>query len=307
MGSPRIDASPRAARPESAQRAARRLLRERVAALRPLTRRHRTDERRVHQTRVALRRLREVLSSVSPMLPSGRLRDCDSRIRRALKRLGAVRDADAALGWCVAAIPQVTEAAERAVLFRLIAGLEEERARAQERLESARLRIRRIRAEVRALAGRVGATEETGARYFSRALAVGRARLLAEAGNAGGAEDRGGLHAVRLRAKHLRYVAEAYPGIRAAESVAETCAGLQEILGEFHDLDLLSARLGVMLPYLADPAERAGAMALRLRWRYRMGDLESRARGLLEAFAEREVPEAGPGVAERRCSGRSAG
>jgi CHAD domain-containing protein len=256
----------------------RRLLLRHSAAVRPLKRRKRGEEEPVHEARVALRRLRELVVCLGPLLPRRETRRLDARMRRALALLGAVRDADVASTLCARLISEGHDSAQRDFLFRLIQEIEEERSEAQRRLDHARLRLRRIRAEVREVSR--GLRGRPAADPFVRALREARRALFREARAARGSEDARGLHAVRLRAKHLRYLVES-GGTAPQPGVVEACIAIQRTLGEFNDLHLFDRRIARWVTAHGPAVDAAAAGEIRGRIHAQLADLHARARALL--------------------------
>ena len=282
----------RKAVPVSGGLAGREVLRRLAEAVRPLKRRKRASEEAVHATRVTLRRLREFLLCAAPHVPPRQAGRIDVRLRRAIRRLGAVRDADVALGLCAGGPGLPIGPAEREVLFALIPGIESERAFAQERLDRARLRLRRIRDEAREIARGWRAGEGPDAGFLAGARVAAWKALRREARVAGGVDDPLGLHAVRLRAKHLRYVLEAGAG-EAPPGWVELATELQRVLGEFHDLHLLLRRIDAALGAGLPGVTRRGADPLRARIGDRLETLHSRARTVLADPRLNEGPDEG--------------
>jgi len=273
-----VPGEPRSRLPEAC--AGRDLLRRHAAAVRPLKRRRRGDERPVHVTRVALRRLLEWLAVLTPLLPRRELRRVETRIRRALRLLGAVRDGDVALTLCTRRITGATEGWQWDFLFRLVSEIEEERVHAQGRLDRARLRVRRIRNEARTLSRALRGCAAPDALFFATAAKSALRELVREAGVAGGPQDVEGLHAVRLRSKHLRYLLEgevtpAHPGI------LELAIALQRVLGESHDLALFGRRIERALGGPDGGGDPDAAREWRISIDVELADLHARARALL--------------------------
>lgn len=262
------------------RRSALQLLLRQAAAVKPLKRRRRGDEEAVHETRVALRRLRELLVCMVPLLPRRELRRVEARMRGALRMLGGVRDADVALRLCTQHIAAAACDAEREFFFGLFAAIEEERTAAQQRLDHARLRIRRIRGEVSDLARRLRGKGAPPREFFVRAVAAGRRSVLREARLASGPEDAEALHALRLRAKHLRYLLESR-ATTAAPGVVEVCTSLQRLLGDFHDLHLMRQRIERALSGPRPALDDASARKLLGRLDAELADLYARSRAVL--------------------------
>jgi len=209
------------------------------------------DGHAIHQARVATRRLREIVPIVTDTR-SGR----GARLRRRLKRLtaglGPVRELDVALTLVDARAGETPSPA----VVALRAHLKERRSAAFERLREA-VDPGRARRLLSRLAGLVADIERASHRGHGglpgrerRRLARGvidRARALAAAVAGAGAiliVER--VHAVRIAAKRLRYALELTGELRLARtaSLVARLRGMQDVLGELHDLDVLRAEAG---------------------------------------------------------------
>lgn len=212
------------------------------------------DVEALHRTRVASRRLRELL----PLLELDRdlARKLRRRLRKVTKQLGSVRELDVLMllmrelaendRYAPAALTQLGAAAERACtgardrlsaklptakLKRLALKLE----RVFKSIESGNARSRRRgvggpgRAWVWALEARVA----------RRATLV---RAAIEAAGAVYAPER--LHGVRIALKKLRYAAELAAEARRKRTTADVLAlgAAQDLLGRLHDLEMLVVR-----------------------------------------------------------------
>jgi len=203
----------------------------------------------VHRLRVAIRRLRTALAVFRECLPARRLASMRRELRRLQRHLGIVRDWDILIG---AALP--AGLSEPEVLRR--------RARAARRsaaeFSSKRFRklMRRLEADAAGEAvdapghgagdePRIGAlADETLQRYC---------RCVEQRCNARPTDSRD-LHALRIRAKKLRDVAEFFKDLYAAKPMQRLLTvlkRLQDRLGTLHDLErtqLLSADLRGAVP-----------------------------------------------------------
>lgn len=213
-----------------------------------LTRARRGDGTGVHQSRVASRRIREML----PLLASGasagdtnRLRKTRREIRRVASLLGSVRELDVTRG-------VLDECAVRyewrpSVVSRLRHRLDEDRRKRHADFVET---LREIggRALLRDLRRADNAVSPDGKavlvaldeRRRKRAAALG-----ASLGELGTLYVPDRLHAVRLAAKKLRYALEAEAAVRRAPVARDirVLTAMQEDLGHLHDLQILQDRL----------------------------------------------------------------
>jgi CHAD domain-containing protein len=250
-----------------------RLLRERIRSVfSHLPQALAGNEERLHQMRIAARRLRVAL----PLLarnPDGK------KVRRALQGLraltrtpGASRDLDVMVSLAEDHWRQAGPLAEEARVLRrrLLAA----RARSRRQMSEALLdlEIARLRRDLRAVLARGGDVlfsglvrlRETRDRDGERAL-----DLLASLGTR---FDADGLHEVRIRLRRLRYTAEVQDLLKGVRSDAtRRFKDLQERLGQVRDAYVLSE-------WLAAQAVRAG--------RARQAALAREARALAARFRE---------------------
>jgi CHAD domain-containing protein len=223
------------------------------------------DERSVHQLRVTARRLRAALPLVAAR--QGRL---VRRARRALKRLtrtaGRARDLDVMAGLFeprCAGEAGGDDLSRRRVRHRLrVARRREQRAMAGALLD---LDLARLRADLRRLRERGGAgLFVAAARTRAEAERLAR-RLAGHLAELGRGFDPERLHRARRLARRLRYVAEAFAGLRQASSPAVAMLKeLQDLMGEVHDTHVLERwlnELGGRAKAQGDHALAAGAAA----------------------------------------------
>lgn len=203
----------------------------------------------VHQARVALRRLRSDLHTFAPLLdpePTARLR---GEAGWFASLLGGVRDADvmaARLRRSAAALPMSDQAALESLLTRQ----EAERSAARDALLAGRCEERFLDL-VDALVAAAAATPPAPAalapapevlsglvRRPWRRVCRARAAMSEHPTDAE-------LHRLRIKAKRLRYAAEAAASVdgRRARRLARAAAALQDVLGEHQDAVVLGAWL----------------------------------------------------------------
>jgi CHAD domain-containing protein len=207
----------------------------------------------VHLTRVASRRLREVLPLL--LLDEPRTRALRHRLRRVTRQLGPVRELDV-LGLLVRELGERRQYAG-AALTQLEASIADEGAQARRRL-AARLPAEKLARLARDL---TLAVEPAGtSTHHPRAApeATGRSGALLEVRLARRAKElrlaieQAGvlyvperLHAVRIAVKKLRYALEPLRAAGNPQRTADVAAlkAVQEHLGRLRDLDVLIARV----------------------------------------------------------------
>jgi CHAD domain-containing protein len=196
--------------------------------------------KRVHDRRVAIRRLRTAVEVFEPTLPK-RAKAVRRELKGAFSALGSRRDADVAIGALREMEPQLDEA-DLPGLAGLIAALDAEGA-AQAFDADAALRAREGAA---LLAERA---RKRGGPPASRALRSAAGRRMADVTAGLSAledpRDTRALHDLRISAKRLRYVLEAAaPALGpAALDGAKAARELQDLLGDIHDCDVLLPRV----------------------------------------------------------------
>jgi CHAD domain-containing protein len=256
------------------------------------------DPETLHDMRVATRRLRATFDLFEPYLPkrAGALRRELGRIGRIL---GAVRDLDVQLGQVAVwrkdgpaadaasfdAIDAVLGAKRAASRRRLLATLETVRyAQFLERLCAFVRRGPPSRGAAFHVAARAAAPELIGRRY--RAVRRPGERL-----SEGSAPP--DFHALRIRAKRLRYALELHRPICDGEVAAmiEKLTGLQDLLGEHQD----AVMAGVQLETLSATATRR----LSPRARFVMGTIAGRCTARAQAL-RRDFGEAFKAIRGRR-------
>jgi triphosphatase len=203
------------------------------------------DPEPLHDMRVAIRRLRAALLTFKPALRSRARSNLNDRLRWLGRALGGVRDIDvqlANLDACAEGLP----VARRAHLEAFRQYLQRERA-VRRRTMLAALDSPRYFALLRRLeeyASGVGAERDRGPKADVRVAKLGRRlvkkrfrRLLASGGALGDAPGAADLHALRLRAKKLRYLLEFLRGFTGPESarIIKRLTELQDVLGAHND------------------------------------------------------------------------
>jgi CHAD domain-containing protein len=203
------------------------------------------DVRALHRTRVASRRLREILPVLE--LDPDVARRLGRRLRKVTERLGAVRELDV----LSSLIEELHESGrhDSATLARLASAIAEARARARDRL-FAKLPT----GELRRIANKLGKVADDlrdhkkssrGWRWAVEARLTHRATVLKHAMIEAGAlylPER--LHAVRIALKKLRYALEVAVEAAGTSSASDlrTLKRGQDILGRLHDVQILIER-----------------------------------------------------------------
>ncbi len=231
----------------------------------------------VHQARVACRRLRSDLLTYRPALDRQWVRAVRTELEWAGDALGAVRDADVLvdlLDDLLAAEPR--EGPFAAVMAEAARRRDEALLVLDDLLGSERYLdlLDRMEAATAALpfagAPPAVAPESPAAEALPRLLEAPWRRLRKTVQAAGEAPDDDALHQVRIRAKQLRYAAEAASSVLGddARNLAVAAAGLQSVLGDLHDA--VVAEEWLRTAALAGPPSRAyaaGQLAVLARQR----------------------------------------
>jgi CHAD domain-containing protein len=213
------------------------------------------DVAALHATRVASRRLRELLPTLE--LDAKTARDLQRRLKKFTKALGAVRELDVML-LLIQELHRNPDCSRRG-LKHVGALVRQAQAAAHERLVS-RFPLDRIHRLTRRLerAGRhLNADDRRGRTHRDRrpkrawlwmldAQATRRAARVQSAIQSAGAVYRlEGLHEVRIALKKLRYAAELGAEARQTRSSADIAAlkTAQDLLGRLHDQEVLITRI----------------------------------------------------------------
>jgi CHAD domain-containing protein len=243
------------------------------------------DPEAVHQARVATRRIRSDLRTFRDVVEPSWSTPLRQELRWLGGELGAVRDAEVLRDRLRSREPSIAPG-DRQAVERLLAGLDRRRDEAREHLlasmreprydalldtlvEAARApAVLDAVADARAASG-LGAALEAPWKHLKTAIARVREEPSDEA-----------LHAARIRAKRVRYAAEAIAPVfgKRARAFAEAAVGLQDVLGEHQDAVVATA-------WLRDAARRSAALA------FVAGQLVA-----IEADAARAAKDAWPGA-----------
>ncbi len=194
------------------------------------------DPEFVHQARVATRRLRSDLRTLRAAVEPEWVGPTRDELRWLGGLLGDVRDADV-LGERLEGRRPLLANAEHPVLDVLIGRLRAQRGEAYDRLDEAMAGERYWAVLDRLEAPPVSPSFEPAASALVP-LIEGPWRKLRRQVRAAGAEPSDAdLHQIRIRAKQLRYAAEAAAPVlgRPVAQLADAAAGLQTVLGDHHD------------------------------------------------------------------------
>ena len=217
-----------------------------------LTRIHDADVDALHHTRVASRRLREVVPLLG--LKADTARKLNRRLRRVTRQLGTVRELDvmALLVQDLRRDTQYSSAASKRVAGAVIEERETARKRLAAKLPLSKLRrlADRINQAVKDREADAGRSRQPrhaplpgqGWLWAVDARAARRAATLGDAIDAAGAlYDPVRLHDVRVALKKLRYAMELSVEARQRRESADLVAleDAQNLLGRIHDLEML--------------------------------------------------------------------
>ena len=254
-----------------------------AASLDALSRR--SSPQRVHRARVAIRRLRTLLSAASPPLPASLVDQLRSNLKNIGNDLGAAREADVRcelLRPILQALHHTDPATATAIAERIQAGRTRARRQLRARLRSASLR-QRLRALHRLVNGRdlpklqAGQADE----LIDRALRQRLKKVVR--GLRKDPDTPARLHALRIQVKKCRYLLE-MPGARNRNGdsarIYATLRRLQDCLGELNDL--VETRRSLASLRLQAPAESAMEKPLRASEkaaRKRLESLRRKSRG----------------------------
>lgn len=233
---------------------------------------------RVHKARVCVRRLRSHLRAFRPLLHRGWSKRVRERLDWLDETLSAARDADVMIARIAKRIPAGEARGGTDVLAPFLARRETAYRALGEALRSLRYRnlIEALTAAARAPQV-LRIAYERADRHLDAVMQPVWRRLRKEVRRAGLEPNDRELHRIRIRAREVRYAAEAVApvGGGAARRFAKRAEDLQTLLGEQHDAVVASAALqtvfdaprGAGLASELAAAETADAAACRKRWR----------------------------------------
>jgi CHAD domain-containing protein len=236
------------------------LTRRTTALLRQLPRAIEGDAQALHRSRIASRRLRELL----PLL-DGPAKKAGRRVRKVTRILGRVRELDVSLQLLDEnaggeGIPRAAVAEARQQVWAVRDERRDEMLRRLQKLNLKKLsrRLEETAAGIDAGAARV-ARQRLAARLARRSV-----RLHEAMSGAGAIYVAARLHAVRLAAKKLRYALEiaAELGTRGAARLASVVRRAQVTLGHLQDRTVLLQHVQEAAAVVQDPSTRDGLIAL---------------------------------------------
>ena len=218
------------------------------------------EVRALHRTRIASRRLRELLPILR--LDSDVARKLSRRLRNVTKRLGAVRELDVLL----LLIDELRESGRHSEgsLKRLAAAVAGEQPKARERLVAKlpTAELHRLAAKLDKIAGGLKASERSSGRGTRSSRWAVEARLTHRASGLRTAMHDAGavylperLHTVRLAVKKLRYAVELSADLSGLRTTPELRAlkHTQDVLGRLHDAQIVIDRVRELQASLAPP------------------------------------------------------
>jgi CHAD domain-containing protein len=226
------------------------------------------DPRGIHRTRVAVRRMRSDLRTFAPILDEPWAAALREELRWLGDALSEARDVDVLLDRLRAQVARLRTADGKRA-GGVLAPLAEARSRAYERIATT-LRATRYVALVDALVEgakrpnfRAGADQPAVQAAHPLLERVWR-KLRKRVRRRSRAPSDRQLHQIRIKAKHVRYAAEAFSPVvgEPASAFARRVGRLQEILGEQHDAVIAAKRLREIAPTAGDGAFVAGELAI---------------------------------------------
>lgn len=207
-------------------------------------------EEKLHDLRVASRRLREALALFEPCSPKREGKKLSKRVRSVTRMLGPVRNADEAHLF-FSELKEGQDLHGMAELDGFLSGLEQERESARNDL-AATLRHPRERRQsamlLDALQSRLNLFQDQQIdpfldfRAFAAEALAERAGLLAALVPAATVEgDPAAQHRLRIAVKKLRYRVEIMePHLQSLGALRDKLKSHQEVLGKLHDLDVFT-------------------------------------------------------------------
>lgn len=238
---------------------------------------------RLHDLRVALRRLRSVLRTFDDVRRAAG-RKSYRRLRRLMRATSRVRDLDVRLRW-LASVP--AERGDHPALGRLRTRLEAERAEAAAKASRVLAETfprldRRLRRRLARWPADLELLESLAAPPLAAALSAAATSLRGELADALGraaSREETDLHAARILGKRLRYALE--PFGEAAAAQVDVLTSLQDLLGDLLDLAGLLLEIEQELESAAQVPDDGYASALRATRRH-LRAARARAQAALE-------------------------
>lgn len=233
------------------------------------------DVKALHAFRVAIRRLRSLLSAYRPWLGKVAGRKVRRSLRDLTRATNDARDSDVALAWLASVRSQLAREDRAGVDWfrrRLVASR-----RSAQRGTSAKLRsdftdaARRVRKRLNS-----GQAQRSPgyAAAFLELLDAEVAALCARFSAIAAANDEAAVHKARIQVKRLRYLVEPLRNeLDEARAAVRPLKKFQTVLGELHDRNVLEAALGTALDdAAAEKAHRLHRLAVGGRARTAVAD-----------------------------------
>jgi CHAD domain-containing protein len=227
------------------------------------------DAEALHDFRVALRRLRTLLRGFRLELGDLVPKKLQRRLRDLTRATTAARDAEVQLAWVRA---HRGEVGRRPGLAWFVARLADRRDRAYADVRdhvvpAFRQLERRVRRALNHAAAPAGPTGPLFGTAAARSIRDQATALEQELAAARAPRDADAIHGARIAAKRLRYLLESLAGEGApAAALVDRLKTLQDLLGDLHDLQVLSEELGdAVADAAAERARRLHALALHAR------------------------------------------
>ncbi len=209
------------------------------------------DIERIHDMRVATRRVRSALPLFEECLPGKNARKWNREMRRVTRALGTARDTDVQIDFLQGFLDNVEESRYRLGIQRLLLRLRQKRERSQgdvlkamDRLEQSGVlkemgdTLRQIR--VKARMHRVDEFSPYVYQQAYLAISFRLENMLAYEIYVHQPERLEELHAMRIAAKRLRYTMEVFEPLYQGDlkQPIKTAREVQTLLGDFHDCDV---------------------------------------------------------------------
>jgi len=204
--------------------------------------RERSDDEAVHDLRVALRRLRTLLRPARRVYGAKRARAAAEDLRRFAEATSALRDEEV-LRETLDALDLPPDLEQAFAAWKARRTHQEQARRAEVvallRASSLDAALARLTLILRPEKARHRSVSKLARRAIKEAARAVRRRVSSDPG------DAGAMHALRIRYKRLRYIAELFAPILgpSAEEIARIGARMQRRLGHLHDLDGAMARI----------------------------------------------------------------
>ena len=209
------------------------------------------DIERIHDMRVATRRVRSALTLCEKCLPGKLARKWNKQMRRVTRALGYARDADVQIDFLQGFLDNLTEVRYQPGVRRLLLRLQQKRGKSQSKVVKAMddmeqcgilgemgrvLRQIRVRARMR----HVDDSSPYVYRQAYLAISLGLENMLACEIYVNQPDRIDELHAMRIAAKRLRYTMEVFEPLYHGDlkQILKTIRKVQTTLGDIHDCDV---------------------------------------------------------------------